>query len=145
VKHAKWPLAVVLGVGVLVSAGWLAGAAQKDDKGVADLPARIKAAVGADKPFTLIVTVKLKDGTKARFEEQAAKTTRATAQEKGCILYEFTRDLEKPNVYTLYEKWASVAALEAHLKMAHTEAVLKLVGEIAAEPPTIQLYSPPIQ
>lgn len=46
--------------------------------------------------------------------ELAGRTTAATQQEKGCILYRFTTDLDNPNRFILTELWESEEYLKAH-------------------------------
>ena len=43
------------------------------------------------------------------------KVAKATQQEAGCIRYNFYADLENPNKFIVYEKWASRGHLEVHL------------------------------
>lgn len=107
-----------------------------------DLMERIKAAGLADKPFTLFVKVKIKDGTKEKFEEQAAKTAALSLKEKGCMAYELHANSEGANEYTLFEKWASLAALQEHMKQDYTQAILKMFGEVSAAPVEVLLYAP---
>ena len=42
------------------------------------------------------------------------RTTAATRQEEGCILYRFSTDTELPNRYILTELWAGEEELKAH-------------------------------
>ena len=44
----------------------------------------------------------------------AARTTVATHQEEGCVLYRFTNDLERPNRFVLTELWETEEHLKAH-------------------------------
>ena len=95
----------------------------------------VKEKVGADKPFTLLVTAKVKDGTAAKFEAAAATVAAATLKEKGCRAYEFHRSTEDANTFYLIEKWADLPALEGHFKTDHLTAFLKEFGEVADGPP----------
>lgn len=42
--------------------------------------------------------------------------------EEGCLTYEFSPDITKPNLLHLYEVWESAEALDAHSKSAHMSA-----------------------
>ncbi len=44
----------------------------------------------------------------------AQRTTDATLQEDGCLLYRFTTDLQLTNRFVLTELWESEDALKAH-------------------------------
>jgi quinol monooxygenase YgiN len=91
----------------------------------------IKEKVGADKPFALLVTAKVKEGTADKFEAAATAVAAATLKEKGCRAYEFFRSTEDPNTFYLIEKWDALPALEAHFKADHLTAFLKAFGEVA--------------
>src|SRR5688500_3028623 len=72
-----------------------------------------------EKPFTLFVVVKVKDGSSDKFEATFGKCIKATREEKGCIRYELNRGTENASQYQVYERWKTVADLEAHLKTEH--------------------------
>jgi quinol monooxygenase YgiN len=120
------------------------GAVPGQDKGPpGELTARLEAKLGpGEKPFTLLVTVKIKAGQGEKFEAAAAKAAAATRKESGNVAYDFHRDLDTPDRYLLFERWKSVAALKEHLAAAHTQEFLRLVGELGDGPPQIQLFTP---
>lgn len=112
---------------------------KKDDSPILQL---LKKAGVGDKPFTLVVFVTVKpDGVK-KFEEQAAKTAKASAAEKGCLQYEVHKSLEKPGGYIFFERWKNLAAIEDHFKEEHTKAVLTLLSEVGDATPEIKVYAP---
>ena len=115
--------------------------ATKDDK-APDLFARINAAKLEDKPFTLIVRLKVKPGMEAKMEGAARKAEKATRSEKGNLAYEFHRDVDNKGEYVLFERWKNVAALQAHFKEDHTKTILALFAEIAVGAPEIRLLAP---
>ncbi|HEY1380253.1 MAG TPA: putative quinol monooxygenase [Gemmataceae bacterium] len=107
------------------------------DPPTGDLVARAKAAAG-DKPFGMIVRIKVKpDGVK-RFEAAAERSVAATRKEKGNVGYELHRDLEDAGVYYFIEKWQSPAALAEHLKADYVRNLLETAGEVADGPPDIR-------
>ncbi|HUV07164.1 MAG TPA: putative quinol monooxygenase [Spirochaetia bacterium] len=76
----------------------------------------------------VIVTMILKEGVLEEFIRTAREIAAEVRQEKGCIAYEYTVDIESPissqeplqkNRVTLIEKWESVEALRAHLSAPH--------------------------
>ena len=83
------------------------------------------------KPFALVVTIKVKAGKEADLEKTFAPCLAATRKEPGCIAYELNRDTEDPSTYIMFEKFRSIAALEAHLKEKHTIELLKAVPALA--------------
>lgn len=57
-----------------------------------------------------------------------------TAKEAGCLHYRFYRDVEKPEIYHVYEEWESEAHLADHADSAHMEvfrARLKEIGVVS--------------
>ena len=102
----------------------------------------VKEKVGAGKPFTLLVTAKVKEGMAAKFEAAAGAVAAATLKEKGCRAYEFHRSTEDANTFHLIEKWADLPALEAHFKADHLTAFLKAFGEVADGPPKAVVATP---
>ena len=52
-------------------------------------------------------------------------------------------DPDHPETYIMYEKFKSVAALDAHIKMKYTETLLKTVGELTVGGPKVKVYSAP--
>lgn len=103
---------------------------------------RVEAAKLADKPFTLFVMIKIKEGTKEKFEAQAKITAAASLKEKGCQAYELHEDAEHPGTYILFEKWASLTAIKVHMDEQYTKDILKLFGEVAAAPLEVKLFQP---
>lgn len=95
----------------------------------------VKEKIGTDKPFSLLVTAKVKEGMAEKFEAAATAVAAATLKEKGCRAYEFHRSTEEPNTFYLIEKWADLPALEAHFKTDQLTAFLKAFGEVADGPP----------
>lgn len=119
--------ALALAAALLVAA---APAVAQDPPGTA-LFKMVKDKIGADKPFALLVTAKVKDGMAERFEAAANAVAAATLKEKGCRAYEFFRSTEDPNTFYLIEKWDNLPALEAHFKADHLTTFLKAFGEVA--------------
>jgi quinol monooxygenase YgiN len=53
-------------------------------------------------------------GERQNVTELARRTTVATHQESGCILYRSTTDLDRPDRFVLTELWESEEHLKAH-------------------------------
>ena len=43
----------------------------------------------------------------------------ATRQEAGCVIYEFSEDIETPGRFRVYEEWHDINALKAHCETEH--------------------------
>ena len=94
------------------------------------------------KPFTLVVTAKIKDGAMSKLETAYSPCAKATRKEPGCLQYDLHTDADKPETVVLIERWKSVAALEAHLKQAHTQAFLKTMPDWSTEKPDLKILLP---
>jgi quinol monooxygenase YgiN len=95
-----------------------------------------------DRPFTMVVLAKLKDGTGPQFERAFAKAIRGTRQEKGNRAYDLNRDARHPHLYMVYERWTNLAALDYHLKTPHITTLLSEIGDLLAEPPEVKVLVP---
>jgi quinol monooxygenase YgiN len=112
-------------------------------KGQPTLVERLEKALKADdKPFTLVIQIHVMPGTEAKVEAAAAKTAKATLTEKGCLAYDFNRDLEKPGHYTLIERWAGLAPLRKHLEKDYTKELQAVFAEVSTIPRTADILAP---
>ena len=94
------------------------------------------------KPFTLVVSLQIKEDAGDRFEAAFAKAVAPRRREKGCLAYELNRDPKTPTNYLLYERWQNLAALEMHLRSEHITTLLGQVGELVAAPPELRVLLP---
>lgn len=125
-------LAAVLGPGAAMGQ-------DKENPIATFVKSRLKA---PDKPFTLLVGLKVKVGEEKKLEAAFARAIKATRQEKGCLAYEFNRDTADPTRYLMYERWKSLAALEAHLKTDAIKALLAELPGLTAGAPAPQVLIP---
>ena len=96
----------------------------------------------ATKPFTLVVTLKLKDGETAKFEAAFAKARALTLKEKGCKTYDMSRSAKADSEYLVYERWLDLASLQAHLKSEHFQELVAAVHESLVGAPEIRVFVP---
>jgi len=134
--HWRLGLAVVI-VGVVGHPA--ARADEKEDPIIAFVKPRLK---DASKPFTLMVGVKVKEGSADKFEAAFAKALQATRKEKGCLTYDLNRDTDDATRYQVYERWKSLADLEAHIKSDHIKALLKVLPEVTSGAPELRVLLP---
>jgi quinol monooxygenase YgiN len=131
-------LLVILALAAMVTAPSVC-AEEKDDPIIAFAKTRLK---DPKKPFTLVVIVKVKEGSQEKFEEAFAKALTATRKEKGCLTYDLNHDTKDAQSYVVYERWKSLADLEAHLKTEHIVALLKLLPELTEGQPELRILLP---
>jgi quinol monooxygenase YgiN len=83
-----------------------------------------------------VVTMIIRPGMMDDFLAEAKKIRPVVLAEKGCLMYDYTREIERsegrqepmnPDRITLYEKWASQADLDTHSATAHMKAFIDTV------------------
>jgi quinol monooxygenase YgiN len=122
------------------AASWQIGAADEPNPIVAKVKSELK---DPSKPFTLIVQLQAKEGMEAKLEAAFVKAVKESRKEKGCLVYDLNRDIKEPTHFVVYERWKSLADLEAHLKSPHITALLKeLTGGLLAAPPEAKTLLP---
>jgi quinol monooxygenase YgiN len=105
------------------------------------LAAAKKALKEPTKPFAMWVSAAVKPGQEKAFEAAFAACRKETRKEKGNVAYELNADPEKPGSYALYEKWAGLDALDAHVKAEHTKKLLAFLADKLEAPPAIKFYA----
>jgi quinol monooxygenase YgiN len=85
----------------------------------------------------VIATIELVEGKREAFLDEFRRIIKIVRDEDGCIEYGPAIDVEtevgepaRPHVVTVVEKWASVPALEAHLKAPHMARYREMVGDL---------------
>lgn len=77
-----------------------------------------------------IVTMIIKKGKMDEFLAECKKIRPLVLAEAGCLMYDYTREIEtgsnrqeplNPDRVTLYEKWASGEALDTHNRMTYMD------------------------
>ena len=107
------------------------------------IAAQVAAAVkDPARPFTLVISAKVKDGTADKFEAAFAKAQKETRKEKGCLTYDLNRDPRAAGRYLVYERWKDLAALEAHLTSDHIKALFGEIGPVFDGEPEVKILVP---
>jgi quinol monooxygenase YgiN len=141
VKRRRLALCVVLSIGFGLCMLAVPGRGAQDEPNpiVAQVKAKVK---NPKKPFTMLVRLELKEGANEQFEAAFAPAIKATRAEKGCITYDLSQDLDHSGSYVLYERWKSLADLQAHLNAEHIKSLLPKVHELSVKPPELQVLAP---
>jgi quinol monooxygenase YgiN len=116
---------------------------QPQGQGVGDsiLAAAKKDLSDPTKPFTLLIQFTVKEGQAKKFEAAMTKTIEGTRKEKGNQAYELSRT-PLGRGYVVYERWESLAALEAHLNAAYFKTALDGVVPLLERGTTVELLVP---
>lgn len=127
----------------LVAAADRAAAAAADEQPPHPILAQVKETVeDPAKPFTIAVTLKAKAGEGAKVEAAFAKAVKSFRAEKGCALYEVSRDVKSPTTYFVYERWRDVAGLEAHLNTEAFRTIGEELRDALEGPPEVKVMVP---
>lgn len=134
--------AVLLLVPAFMLALLLAEARAADDENpvVALIKAKVK---DTSKPFSLLVTFKVKEGKEKDFEAALRTCRVATKKEPGCVAYELNRDPDEARTYVMYEQFKSLAAVQEHIKAKHTEELFKQITPILDGELKVKVYQIP--
>lgn len=85
-------------------------------------------------------TVEVRSEMRAHAIELIRWLMAETAKEQGCLTYRFYADLEKPEVFRVFEEWVSDEALAAHSKSAHMAEFYSQAASMLAGAPEITRY-----
>ena len=85
-------------------------------------------------------TVKIKPETRAEAVQAAQKMAEASQAEAGCRSYGFYADLNDPNMFLIFERWESEAALMTHFQTPHMAEFNAAIPRFLAGPPSITRY-----
>lgn len=106
---------------------------------VAVIKAKLKE---TDKPFTMLVTVKVKPGMQAKFEAAFAEAIKGTRKEKGNLVYQLNQSTEDDTTYAIYERWKNLDALAEHLKAGYITTLLAALPDLLDGEPKFNVGVP---
>src|SRR5690242_7359005 len=85
----------------------------------------------------VLASIEIAEGKREAFLKEFRRIIKIVRDEDGCIEYGPAVDIEtsvseppRPNTVSVIEKWASVPALEAHLKAPHMDRYREMVRDI---------------
>lgn len=92
-----------------------------------------------DDKIVLIARLKVKPDKVEQARSAALAIVEASRSEAGCINYDIHQSIEDETVFFWHETWANKAAIDEHFATPFFQEFFAVVGEIAAEPPQIDL------
>ncbi|HJU03723.1 MAG TPA: putative quinol monooxygenase [Nitrospiraceae bacterium] len=90
--------------------------------------------------LTVIAKAKARPGREADLERAMRAVVGRSHEEPGCVRYTVHRSVGDPAVFITVERWASKEAMDRHFAAPHTQALLKQIPDLLAEPPDISVY-----
>ena len=90
----------------------------------------------------IIVTgsVKARPETRDEILRLSLEHVHRSRLEPGCLLHSVHRDVEDEHRFVFLEHWVDRDALNAHFRVPASGAFARALGELAAEPPTLEIY-----
>jgi quinol monooxygenase YgiN len=92
------------------------------------------------KTITVVATFQAKPGKEAELQKALISLVAPTRKEAGCLNYDLHVSPEDPGKCLFHENWTSKAALDAHLKNTHIQALLPQINELAVGMPEIKIW-----
>ncbi len=78
--------------------------------------------------ITILFHITIKEGKEEEFHNLAARMTKISRGEDGCLDYTFLRQQGQPREYVLYERWTDEKSLFDHL-----DNLVELLGPCAPD------------
>ncbi len=92
-----------------------------------------------DDKIVLIARLKVKADKVEQARSAALAIVAASRNEAGCINYDIHQSIEDETIFFWHETWANKAAIDEHFATPFFQEFFAVVGEVAAEPPQINL------
>ena len=89
--------------------------------------------------IVLIARLKVKSDKVEQTKSAALAIVDQSRNEAGCINYDIHQSIEDETLFFWHETWVSKAALDEHFATPFFQQFFTVVGEVAAEPPQINL------
>jgi quinol monooxygenase YgiN len=119
--------------------GFMAPVVADDNPVITAVKAKLK---DPDKPFVVLLKVKIKAGMNEKFTTLFADAIKGTRKEVGNLSYDLNCDTEDGQVYVVYEKWKNLKALEEHMKADYVVKLLAGLNDMAEGTPEVKILTP---
>jgi quinol monooxygenase YgiN len=94
-------------------------------------------------PLSLLARFGVRESDRETVKSAFAHTRSQTLTEPGCEIFELNEDPQKPGRFLVYERWRSLAGLEAHLRKKHAAELRTLFHGLIIDGPEFQVLLPP--
>jgi quinol monooxygenase YgiN len=88
----------------------------------------------------VIASAKARPGKEAELEAALREAARPTREQPGCVEFRLLRLKGTRSTLVGFERWASEADHDRHLKGAHVQRLMQRMADVLAEPPNIVAY-----
>ena len=90
----------------------------------------------------LIADFSVRDGTQQRIASAFADAMQRMAGDPGMLTYEVHRERHAPTRFVVYERWRSLADLDAHLRTPYVRTLRRLIDEVLVGDPAFRVLIP---
>ena len=90
--------------------------------------------------IVIVAEMKAKPGQAETLKKLLLSLFPAVQQEAGVVNYILTQHATEKESFFFYERYASLAVKEAHMKTSYLHAVLEQVKNLLAAPPVVEVY-----
>lgn len=90
--------------------------------------------------ISIVAKFTVNAGVEKKFLELVNQLGEASRAEAGCIEYILHKDVQKPLIYCIIEKWKDQAAIDFHNSSSHFTSLVPKIIEIAQA--EIDVYQP---
>ena len=88
----------------------------------------------------VVVKVTARSDTIEKIRAIVLELATGSRKEQGCLSYEVLQNLGEPEVFVLYEEWASAGHLDAHNKTPHFHAAVSQAQPLLGKPLEVGRY-----
>jgi len=96
--------------------------------------------MAARSDLIVIASARSKSGKENALERALRDVAQPTRSQPGSVEFSLYRSIEDPSVIIGFERWASKAEHEKHLRGTHVQKLMSAMADLLAEPPTILTY-----
>jgi len=88
----------------------------------------------------ILAEARAKPGKEAELAQALSEAAGPTRQQPGCVAFSLWQRPDLPATIMGFERWASEADHQRHLRGAHIEKLMQRMADILAEAPRIVAY-----
>jgi quinol monooxygenase YgiN len=94
------------------------------------------------KPLSLLVRFQVSEGAEQAVEAAFAEAATQTRKENGVIAFDLNREASDGTCFIVYERWKSLADLEAHLRTPYVTALREELKSLIIGTPEFRVLTP---
>lgn len=88
----------------------------------------------------VLATARAKPGKEGELEAALRECAGPTREQPGCVQFLLLRQANDPSTIAGFERWASEADHQMHLKGAHIQRLMTRMADLLASPPNITSF-----